>query len=57
LFLGDFGDPGGAERQVAVGAAADLCLLQGPLEAALARPDASWVAATIVGGRVIHRAA
>ncbi len=56
LFLGAFDDPGGPARQVAVGAAADFCLLQGPLDAALARPDASWVAATVMGGRLIHRA-
>ena len=57
LFLGAFDDPGGPARRVAVGAAADLCLLQGPLDAALARPDASWMAATVVGGRLIHRSA
>ncbi len=53
LFLGSFEDPGGRARRVAVGAAADLCLLRGPLDAALAEPDASWVAATLVGGEVI----
>jgi predicted amidohydrolase YtcJ len=56
LFLGGFDDPGGPPRRVEAGAAADLCLLHGPLDAALAKPDASWVAATVVGGRVIHRA-
>ncbi|HEX7761180.1 MAG TPA: amidohydrolase family protein, partial [Caulobacteraceae bacterium] len=54
LFLGDFDDPGGPARRVEVGAAGDLCLLHGPLEAALARPDASHVAATVIGGRVVH---
>lgn len=53
LFLGDFDDPGGPARRVRAGAAADLCLLRGPLAAALAAPDASWVAATLVGGEVI----
>ena len=53
LFLGGFEDPGGPARRVEVGAAADLCLLRGPLEAAIAEPDASWVAATLVGGEVI----
>lgn len=57
LFLGGFDDPGGPPRRVEVGAAADLCLLQGPLDAALARPDASWVAATVVDGRVVCRTA
>jgi len=56
LFLGDFADPGGPVRRVEVGAVADLCLLRGSLAAALADPDASWVAATVVGGEVIYRA-
>lgn len=56
LFLGDFDDPGGPPRQVQVGAAADLCLLRARLEAALAAPDAAWVAATLVGGEVIYKA-
>lgn len=56
LFLGGFADPGGAPRRVEVGAVADLCLLRGPLEAALAGPDASWVGATVVGGEVIYPA-
>ncbi|WP_332772147.1 amidohydrolase family protein [Phenylobacterium sp.] len=56
MFLGDFADPGGDRRRVEVGAAADLCLLRCPLDVALAAPDASWVAATVVGGEVIHRA-
>jgi predicted amidohydrolase YtcJ len=56
LFLGHFGDPGGPTRRVAVGADADLCLLRGPLAGALDALDASWVAATIVAGRVVHRA-
>jgi predicted amidohydrolase YtcJ len=54
LFLGDFDDPGGPPRRVAVGAPADLCLLRAPLEAALARPDAANVAATIIGGRMVY---
>ena len=56
LFLGDFADPGGPPRRVQVGAPADLCLLRGPLEAALAEPDASWVAATLVAGQPIYLA-
>jgi predicted amidohydrolase YtcJ len=54
LWLGDPLDPGGPPRRVAVGAAADLCLLDRPLSAVLARPSAERVAATIIGGRVVH---
>ncbi len=54
LFLGPFEDPGGAPRRLEVGAPADLCLLHAPLETVLARPDASHVAATLVGGEFIH---
>lgn len=56
MFLGAFDDPGGPPRRVAVGQAADLCLLSRPLEPALARLEASNVAATIVGGEVIYGA-
>jgi len=56
LFLGGFADPGGAPRRVEVGAPADLCLLRGPLEAVLAEPHESWVAATLVAGRPIYKA-
>jgi len=52
LYLGDFTDPGGPERRVAVGAPADLCLLQTPLGETLAAPDAGLVAATLIGGQV-----
>ena len=55
LWLGDFDDPGGPPRRVAVGAVADLCLLRAPLAEALARLDCGRVAATIVGGRVVYR--
>ena len=53
LFLGDFDDPGGRPRRVQLGVPADLCLLRGPLDAALADPDAARIAATLVGGEVI----
>jgi predicted amidohydrolase YtcJ len=56
LWLGEPTDPGGPPRRVAVGAAADLCLLDRPLEAALAAPSAEHVAATFVGGRLVQAA-
>ncbi|MBS0410340.1 MAG: amidohydrolase family protein [Proteobacteria bacterium] len=56
LYLGRFEDPGGPPRRVALGQAADLCLLKTPLAGALAELDAGAVAATIVGGRVVHAA-
>jgi hypothetical protein len=39
-----------------VGAPADLCLLDRTLAAALEAPSASHVAATFVGGRLVHAA-
>jgi predicted amidohydrolase YtcJ len=49
LFTGDPLDPGRNHRRVVVGAPADLCLLDRPLEAGL-RPDASHVRATYRAG-------
>ena len=54
LFLGSFADPGGPPRRVETGAPADLCLLDRPLRDALREPHADHVAATIIGGRVVH---
>jgi len=54
LFLSDPADPGGPPRTVAVGAAADLCLLGDDLQQTLADPMARRVVATIVGGRLVH---
>ncbi len=54
LYLGDFDDPGGPSRQVVVGAQADLCLLRAPLSAVLARLGDDQVAATLVGGQIVH---
>lgn len=54
LYLGAPDDPGGAERRVAVGGAADLCLLRTSLSEALTAPAAGLVAATFVGGRMVH---
>jgi predicted amidohydrolase YtcJ len=53
LFLGHLTDPAGPARQVTLGAPADLCLLHTPLSAALERPAASLVAATLIGGEVV----
>lgn len=47
LFLGDLGAPGGPPRAVVTGAPAELCLLDCPLEEALAHPDARHVRMTI----------
>lgn len=55
LYLGSFARPGGPGRRIAVGAAADLCLLDRPLAAMLAAPDAAAIAATIVAGRIVWR--
>jgi hypothetical protein len=41
---------------VAVGRPADLCLLRAPLRDALANLNAQLVAATIIGGRLVHHA-
>lgn len=56
LYLGEPTAPGGRSRRVEVGAAADLCLLNRPLREVLAAPLAEHVAATIIGGQVIHDA-
>jgi predicted amidohydrolase YtcJ len=53
LFLTSAGAPGGAPRRLAVGAPADLCLLDAPLGEALAGPSAGHVAATVIGGAVV----
>jgi predicted amidohydrolase YtcJ len=55
LFLGRPDAPA-TPRMVTVGATADLCLLDSPLDIALEEPSASRVAATIVDGHVAHRA-
>ena len=54
LYLDEPAAPGRAPRRVAVGAAADLCLLDVPLRDVLAAPDARRVRATLVAGRVVH---
>jgi predicted amidohydrolase YtcJ len=57
LYLGRTDDPGGPARRVAVGEAADLCLLKAPLRDVLADPSAEAVRATILSGRPTHFAA
>jgi hypothetical protein len=54
LFLSDPADPGGPPRTVAVGAAADLCLLGDDLQRTLDDPMARRVVATVVGGHLVH---
>lgn len=53
-YLSDPLDPGGAPRRVMCGSAADLCLLDAPLDEVLAAPDAAHVRMTWVGGRLVH---
>ena len=55
LFLGPLDDPGGAIRRVRVGAAADFCLLDRPWAQARLALCRQHVAATLVGGVVVHR--
>jgi predicted amidohydrolase YtcJ len=54
LYLDDPATPGRGGRAVAVGQAADLCLLKTPLAEALDAPSADLVAATLRRGRIIH---
>ena len=53
-YLSDPLDPGGSPRRVMCGSAADLCLLDAPLDEVLAAPDAAHVRMTWVGGRLVH---
>jgi predicted amidohydrolase YtcJ len=56
LYLDDPAAPGRQPRRVAVGEAADLCLLKAPPREVLAEPSAELVAATISAGRPIFTA-
>jgi len=47
-------DPAGPPRRVAVGAPADLALLDVPLAVALTDPRSEHVRATLIGGRLVH---
>jgi predicted amidohydrolase YtcJ len=53
-YLASPGDPGGPERRVAVGGAADLVVLRVPLGEALGRLSADAVRSVIVGGRLVR---
>ncbi|HKA02962.1 MAG TPA: amidohydrolase family protein [Acidimicrobiales bacterium] len=53
LFLGRPSAPA-APRVLAPGRPADLCVLRAPLRAALNELDADLVAATVIGGEVVH---
>ena len=55
LLLSPLTDPGGPARQVRPGVPADLCVLDAPLATVLREPTADRVAATVVGGDVVHR--
>lgn len=55
-FLSPPEAPAGAARRVAPGVAADLCLLALPIDAALAAPSATNVAATFINGRCVFSA-
>lgn len=57
LWLGDFADPGGPPRRVAMGARADLCLLDAPLAQVLEAPAAERVAATLTDGELVFERA
>lgn len=54
LYLAPIAHPGGPARRLTVGAAADCCVLDRPLAAALADPAGVTVVATTVGGRLTH---
>lgn len=54
LLLADLRTPGGPPRRVEVGAPADLCLLDAPLDVVLREPSATHVRATVRAGLVVH---
>ena len=56
LFLGPLDDPGGPPRRVAVGAPADLCLLDRSWQRAREEPSSAHVRATWRAGRLVHEA-
>ncbi|HCW62076.1 amidohydrolase family protein [Sphingobium sp. UBA5915] len=56
-YLSPLDDPGGAPRHIAIGEPADLCLLDRPLDRALAAPSSTCVKMTMRDGRILyHRA-
>jgi predicted amidohydrolase YtcJ len=54
LFLTTPADPGGPPRKIAVGAGANVCLLDAPLAAVMEETSSEHVVATIIGGRVVY---
>jgi predicted amidohydrolase YtcJ len=56
LFLGPLDDPGAPPRRVALGAPADLCLLDRPWQRAREEPSSAYVRATWRAGRLVHEA-
>ena len=55
LFTTPAGEPGGAPRRIAVGEAADLCLLDRGWKEARESLRHEHVAATVLGGEVTFR--
>jgi predicted amidohydrolase YtcJ len=55
LFSGALADPGGQPREIAIGAAADLCLLHVPWSEARSQLSSELVAATWIGGELAWR--
>jgi predicted amidohydrolase YtcJ len=53
-FLTEPFDPGGAVRTIRPGAPADLVVLDGDLDSALADPIATRIRATLIEGRMVH---
>jgi len=53
LFAGSAARP--ASHRVAIGAPAELCLLDEPIAVALSHPHPPNVVATVIGGEVVHR--
>ena len=56
LFLGPLDDPGGAPRRVALGAPADICLLDRSWRSAREELSSAHVRATWRAGRLVHEA-
>ena len=54
LYLDEPTAPGRLSRRIAVGVAADLCLLDAPLRDVLAAPSADRVRATFIAGRAVY---
>ncbi|MFC5948397.1 amidohydrolase family protein [Pseudonocardia lutea] len=53
-YLGSPDDPGGRPRRIVPGAAADLVLLDRPLDRALAAPSAELVRGTMIDGKWVY---